>query len=44
MVDVIVFPEAFLTGYDQEIFAGALPSAHELSWLDPVQEAVDETA
>ncbi|MEV8369817.1 carbon-nitrogen hydrolase family protein [Microbacterium sp. NPDC064584] len=43
MVDVIVFPEAFLTGYDQEIFAGALPSARELSWLDPVQEAADET-
>lgn len=42
-VDVIVFPEAFVTGYDDDAFAGPLPSSRELSWLDPVQEAVDET-
>ncbi|KHK99926.1 amidohydrolase [Microbacterium mangrovi] len=43
LVDVIVIPEAFVTGYDDDAFAGPLPSSRELSWLAPVQQAVDET-
>lgn len=37
---LVVFPEAFTTGYDEEIFAGPLPSA-DLAWCEPVQAAVD---
>ena len=39
--DVIVFPEAFTTGYDEAAFAGPLPSADDTDWLAPVQRAVD---
>ncbi|WP_298744861.1 nitrilase-related carbon-nitrogen hydrolase [uncultured Microbacterium sp.] len=42
-VDVIVFPEAFVTGYDDAAFTGPLPASKDLDWLDPVQQAVDET-
>ncbi len=42
-VDVIVFPEAFVTGYDDSIFAGTLPTLTDLTWLSDVQRAVDET-
>lgn len=41
--DVVLFPEAFLTGYDETVFAGALPSIADRAWLAPQQEAVDET-
>lgn len=39
---LVVFPEAFTTGYDEAVFAGPLPTA-DLAWLAPVQEAVDRT-
>lgn len=39
--DVIVFPEAFTTGYDEAAFAGPLPPADDTNWLAPVQRAVD---
>lgn len=42
-VDVIVFPEAFTTGYDAAVFAGALPDAADTRWLATVQQAVDRT-
>lgn len=41
--DVIVFPEAFTTGYDDSAFTGPLPSADDPAWLAPVQRAVDGT-
>jgi predicted amidohydrolase len=40
--DLVLFPEAFVTGYDDAVFAGELPSRDDLSWLEPVQRAVDE--
>ncbi|MGC0370968.1 carbon-nitrogen hydrolase family protein [Microbacterium sp. SLBN-111] len=40
-VDVIVFPEAFTTGYDESAFAGPLPSVDDTNWLAPIQRAVD---
>lgn len=40
--DVLVFPEAFTTGYDEALFAGPIPSA-DLAWAAPVQAAVDAT-
>lgn len=40
---LIVFPEAFVTGYDDAVFAGALPEAGDLAWLEPVQRASDAT-
>jgi len=39
---LVVFPEAFTTGYDEDVFAGALPSA-DLAWCEPVQAAADRT-
>ncbi|GAW51578.1 MULTISPECIES: carbon-nitrogen hydrolase family protein [unclassified Nocardioides] len=42
-VRLLVLPEAFLTGYDIDAFAGALPSSEDLDgpWLDPLRaEAV----
>lgn len=38
---VVLLPEGFLTGYDFEAFAGALPAASDLDggWLDPLREA-----
>ena len=41
--DVVVFPEAFATGYDDAVFAGPLPRLDDPGWLDPLQEAVEET-
>lgn len=41
--DVIVFPEAFTTGYDESAFAGPLPSAADTDWFAPIQRAVDRT-
>lgn len=38
--ELVVFPEAFTTGYGEEIFVGQLPSA-DLAWCAPVQAAVD---
>jgi len=40
--EVVVFPEAFLTGYDAEVFAGPLPSLVDLP-LEPLREAARET-
>ncbi|MBN9210969.1 MAG: carbon-nitrogen hydrolase family protein [Microbacterium sp. 71-36] len=42
-VDVIVFPEAFTTGYDDAVLSGALPDAADTRWLAAVQRAVDRT-
>lgn len=41
--DVIVFSEAFTTGYDESAFAGPLPSAADTDWFAPIQRAVDRT-
>lgn len=41
-VDLLVFPEAFTTGYDEGVFAGEIPAA-DLAWAAPVQEAVEAT-
>jgi predicted amidohydrolase len=40
--ELVVFPEAFTTGYDLDILAGDLPAA-DLRWAAPVQAAVDAT-
>ncbi|NYE93880.1 putative amidohydrolase [Psychromicrobium silvestre] len=43
-VELLVFPEAWNnTGYDTELFESELPSAEDLSWLAPLQQAVDRT-
>lgn len=43
--DVLVLPEAFLTGYDLDVFAGPLPTpeAHAGPALDPLRAAAAET-
>lgn len=41
--ELVLFPEAFLTGYDEATFGGTLPNLDDLTWLAPLQEAVDET-
>ncbi|WP_307816623.1 carbon-nitrogen hydrolase family protein [Nocardioides limicola] len=38
-VRLLVLPEAFLTGYDEQVFAGPLPDAEDVAWLAPLQEA-----
>jgi predicted amidohydrolase len=38
---LIVFPEAFATGYDVEVFAGCLPCLEDVDWLAPLQEIVE---
>ena len=38
-----VFPEAAVTGYDDEVFSGPLPDMTDIGWLEPVREAVDRT-
>jgi predicted amidohydrolase len=38
---LIVFPEAFATGYDVEVFAGPLPTLDDPAWLAPLQGVVD---
>jgi predicted amidohydrolase len=40
---LVVFPEAFATGYDEAVFSAALPGADDPSWLAPLQQAVDDT-
>jgi predicted amidohydrolase len=41
---LVIFPEAFVTGYDLGVFKTAAPSAEDgYGWLAPLQEAVDET-
>lgn len=41
---LVVFPEAFLTGYDLGAFEAVAPSAEGgYPWLAPLQEAVEET-
>ena len=39
---VVVLPEAFLTGYDMEVFAGLLPALVDLP-LEPLREAAADT-
>jgi 5-aminopentanamidase len=39
---LVVLPEAFLTGYDLEVFAGPLPSLVDLP-LEPLREAARDT-
>lgn len=41
--DLVVFPEAFVTGYDASVFGAPLPALFDASWLSPVQDVVDET-
>lgn len=38
---LVVFPEAFPTGYDLDVFASAPPDLGDNSWLAPLQEVVD---
>lgn len=40
-VALVVFPEAFVTGYDEAVFAGPLPTPGDLAWLGPLRRAVD---
>lgn len=40
---VVVFPEAFTTGYSPDVFDGPLPSGEDLSWLAPAQAAAEAT-
>ncbi|MFC4786938.1 carbon-nitrogen hydrolase family protein [Nocardioides sp. MAHUQ-72] len=44
-VRVVVLPEAFLTGYDEDVFSGAVPRADDLDsgWLDPLRSAAADT-
>ncbi|MDQ1122363.1 carbon-nitrogen hydrolase family protein [Microbacterium trichothecenolyticum] len=41
--DLVLFPEAVVTGYDNAVFAGPLPGLDDTDWLAPVREAVDRT-
>jgi predicted amidohydrolase len=41
--DLALFPEAFATGYDDEVFARSLPTLDDPQWLAPLQETVDAT-
>lgn len=41
--DLVVFPEAFVTGYDDALFLGPLPTLQDLSWLEPLQAVVDRS-
>jgi len=40
-VELVVFPEAFVTGYDDGVFGGPLPAPDDVAWLEPLQHAVD---
>lgn len=40
---VVVFPEAFLTGYDTAVFVRPLPDLDDTAWLAPIQHVVDDT-
>ncbi|MGV8881170.1 MAG: carbon-nitrogen hydrolase family protein [Rhodoglobus sp.] len=39
---IIVFPEAFVTGYDNAAFTSTSPNLTDVSWLSPLQGVVDE--
>lgn len=39
--ELIVFPEAFVTGYEDSIFAGELPTLEDVGWLARVQRTID---
>lgn len=41
--DLVLFPEAAVTGYDERAFAGPLPALPAGRWWTPVQDAVDRT-
>lgn len=41
--DLVVLPEAFLTGYDAAVLAGPLPRLDDLDQLAPLQAAVERT-
>lgn len=41
--NLVVFPEAFVTGYDDAAFQAPLPSLSDLSWLTPLQNIIDAT-
>jgi predicted amidohydrolase len=38
---LIVLPEAFVTGYDVGVFSGCLPYLEDVDWLAPLQEIVE---
>jgi len=40
---LVVFPEAFATGYDEAVFRAGAPELADTGWLAPLQEAVDAT-
>ena len=40
---LVVFPEAFVTGYDNTAFESTTPNLVDVSWLGPLQDTVDET-
>ena len=40
---LVVFPEAFVTGYDLDAFESATPNLSDLDWVAPLQAIVDET-
>ncbi|WZH36611.1 MAG: carbon-nitrogen hydrolase family protein [Microbacterium enclense] len=41
--DLVLFPEAAVTGYDDRAFSGPLPELTTGEWWRPVQDAVDRT-
>ena len=41
--DLVLFPEAAVTGYDDGVFAGPLPDLADDEWWAPVQAAVDRS-
>lgn len=41
--ELVVFPEAFATGYDEDAFASSTPTLTDLSWLSTLQNAVDSS-
>ncbi|MDQ1084358.1 MULTISPECIES: carbon-nitrogen hydrolase family protein [Microbacterium] len=41
--DLALFPEAVITGYDDGVFAGPLPTLTDAGWSSPVREAVYRT-
>ncbi|KTS00542.1 amidohydrolase [Microbacterium testaceum] len=41
--DLVLFPEAAVTGYDDGVFAGPLPDLADEEWWAPLQSAVDRS-
>lgn len=41
--ELVLFPEAVVTGYDDGVFRGPLPTVTDAEWASPVREAVDRT-